>query len=650
MNPFGNDAAGAAGAAAFQKQKPDQSEEKERETQRNRLIEIALTSGICFWHDADGVAFASVPVGGHIERYRVRAGRFKLLLRRLYGAAYPNLKASKKLGCTIPGGVSESAMNEALPTLEAVAQTGTMREPRVRVYRDRADGTVWIDLGDETWSLIAVTASGWQVVGKADVPLVRSKSMRSLPVPQYDPDALNKLRSLLNLNPSNRAPKATVKLANDCFKIVVAFMLSVLWPRGPYCILIVNGEQGSAKSTMCRVIRAMTDPNKVPLRKVPRNPDDLLVTAQHCRLLALDNVSFLVVDLADLLCGIATGIGDAKRQLYSDADESILEALNPILINGIEGLMTRPDLTDRSLSVMLAPIDDKIRRDEAEIDEEIARVAPGVLALLLDALVQVMRALPTLKLSRMPRMADFARLACAAAPAFGWTAEEMLAALEDNRKLTVEAVLAADPVATAVLDLLHGRSSNLDGWFWVGSPTDLLTVLKDFVPADTAKSKAWPKTSHYLSGRLKRAAPALRRAGFSIATWREDKDRNRRIGIRAVARAEDRRDSAPPAPGASVQQNSSAVLDGYEQVLADASEDFADASEGASVRQPGGEVVADAQSRPASAGASATSAGQGSDKAKEYDYAAATDAADAEMHVTYPSADEDEDHDDEERI
>jgi hypothetical protein len=484
MNPFGDDAAGAAGAAAFKNAKPDAAEDKEKETQRDRLIEVALSSGISFWHDEDGNAFASVPREGHSERYRVRSGQFRLLLRRIYGVAYPNLKASKKLGCTVPGGVSDSAMSEVLPTLEAVAQTGAMREPRVRILSDRTDDTVWIDLGDETWSLIAVTASGWRVVSKADVPLIRSKGVRALPTPRQDPDALVNLRSLVNLNPDQKASKAAVKLADDCFKVVVAFMLSVLWPRGPYCILIVNGEQGSAKSTLCRTIRAMTDPNKVPLRKVPRDPDDLLVTAQHSRLLALDNVSHLSVDLADVICGIATGTGGGRRELYSNAEESIIGALNPVLINGIEGLLTRGDMADRSLMVMLSEILDDKRRDEAEIEEEIARTAPGVLALLLDGLVEAMRTLPGLKLSRMPRMADFARLACAAAPAFGWTADEVFAAIENNRRVTVEAVIAADVVATAMLDFLDQRLPGPDGWVWVGSATDLFGRLKPFVPED----------------------------------------------------------------------------------------------------------------------------------------------------------------------
>jgi hypothetical protein len=531
---------------------PAAPKKKKEPGQRDRLIEIAVTSGITYWHDADGNAFATIPRDGRIERYRVRSAPFKRLLRRLYGEAFPNIAATKKAGGTVPGGVSDTAMNETLPTLEALAQTGPTREPAVRVHPGD-DGSVWLDLCDETWRLLKITAAGWEIVDAADVPLIRTNGMRALPVPVYDPDALAKLRALLNLNPAADAANAVVTRADASFKLIVSFMVAVLYPHGPYPILSVNGEHGSAKSTTCRVVRMCTDPNKAPLRSVPRNPDDLFVTAQHSRLLPLDNVSHLFPELADVLCGIATGSGKGARQLYSDGDESILGACNPIIVNGIEGLLTRADLADRCLSVMLMEISDWVRRDEAEMKEAIAAAAPGILALLLDAMVTAIRGLPTLKLARLPRMADFTKLACAAAPAFGWTADEVFKVIMENREVAVEAVMAADLVATAVLAFLLQRQAaakDTDGsYLWIGSATELLGILKDFVPPEAIRSKAWPKTSQHLSGRLRRAAPGLRTYGFAIMTGKGT-DKNRKIAFRAFSTMEDKGNSASPAsPG-----------------------------------------------------------------------------------------------------
>ena len=106
---------------------------------------------------------------------------------------------------------------------------------------------------------------------------------------------------------------------------------------------------------------------------------------------------------------------------------------NPVLLNGIPSLLARADLADRALAITLPPIPDAARRTEVEMDAAFAAAAPGILALLLDGLVLALRDAPYLRLPRLPRMADFAKLACAAAPAFGWTAADMLAALEENR-------------------------------------------------------------------------------------------------------------------------------------------------------------------------------------------------------------------------
>ena len=62
--------------------------------------------------------------------------------------------------------------------------------------------------------------------------------------------------------------------------------------------------------------------------------------------------------------------------------------------------------------------------------------------------------LPTLQLPRLPGMADYAWLACTAAPAFGWTAAAMLHGIEANRAGSVEAVIEADAVAAALRALL----------------------------------------------------------------------------------------------------------------------------------------------------------------------------------------------------
>ena len=287
--------------------------------------------------------------------------------------------------------------------------------PGVRLleYRD----AIWIDLGDDTFRVVRVTADGWTIAKRADAPLLRPDGLRALPLPAPDPEALDRLRQLINLPADNGG--------NDNFRLVVAWLVAALYPNGPYPVLALDGEQGSGKTTVCRMLRRLVDPNAAVLRATPRTEDDLLIAATNGRVIALDNVSFIENDMADALCRVATGAGFGKRTLYSDLGETIISVCRPVLLNGIPSLLARGDLADRSIAVTMPHIPDDKRRPEAAVWAEYDGAAPGILALLLDGLVMALKRLPTLQLATLPRMADFARLACAAAPAFGWAEADM---------------------------------------------------------------------------------------------------------------------------------------------------------------------------------------------------------------------------------
>ncbi len=149
--------------------------------------------------------------------------------------------------------------------------------------------------------------------------------------------------------------------------LVVAWALACLRNRGPYPVIVLSGEQGSAKSTFSAILRALLDPNTAPLRALPREDRDLFIAASNGHVLAFDNVSGLPAWISDTLCRLATGGGFAVRQLYSDQDEVLFDAARPVILNGIEDIVTRPDLADRAVFLTLEPIPEERRRPEAGI-------------------------------------------------------------------------------------------------------------------------------------------------------------------------------------------------------------------------------------------------------------------------------------------
>jgi hypothetical protein len=104
-----------------------------------------------------------------------------------------------------------------------------------------------------------------------------------------------------------------------------------------------------------------------PLRALPREDRDLFIAASNGHVLAFDNVLGLPAWISDTLCRLATGGGFAVRQLYTDQDEVLFDATRPVILNGIEDIVARPDLADRAVFLTLEPIPEKRRRAEAEL-------------------------------------------------------------------------------------------------------------------------------------------------------------------------------------------------------------------------------------------------------------------------------------------
>ena len=181
------------------------------------------------------------------------------------------------------------------------------------------------------------------------------------------------------------------------------------------------------------MLRALIDPNTAPLRALSREDRDLFIAATNGHVLAFDNVSGLPAWLSDTLCRLATGGGFATRQLYTNQEEVLLDATRPIILNGIEDFVTRPDLADRALLLTLEPISEERRRSEAELWAAFEAERPRILGALLDAVATGIAILPQTRLEKLPRMADFALWATACETVF-WPEGTFCAAYCGNRE------------------------------------------------------------------------------------------------------------------------------------------------------------------------------------------------------------------------
>src|SRR5262249_26073992 len=199
-------------------------------------------------------------------------------------------------------------------------------------------------------------------------------------------------------------------------------------------------------STCVAILRALVDPNSVSLRTLPRNDRDIFIAARNGWLLAFDNVSGLPDWVSDTLCRLATGGGFSTRQLFSDDDEVLFASARPAVLNGIEDVVTRPDLADRAIFLALTPIPEDARKLEGELWGQFEKKRPRIFGALLTAMSHGLRTLPDVKLDRMPRMADFAVWATAWEGAL-FPKGAFMAAYAGNIATGVEAGLEAHPSA-----------------------------------------------------------------------------------------------------------------------------------------------------------------------------------------------------------
>jgi len=479
---------------------------------------IALAADADLFHTDDGTGYADLEIDGHRETWAIRSKGFKRWLARRF---YEQTR----------GAPSSEALQSALNVIEAKAHfEGPERTVFIRVGGH--EGKLYLDLCDDTWRAVEIDDRGWRVIDSPPVRFRRAAGMKPLPIP-VPGGSIELLRPFLNLQSDND------------FVLVVAWALAVLRDRGPYPVLVLSGEQGSAKSTFSAILRAMLDPNTAPLRALSREDRELFISANNSHVLSFDNVSGLPTWLSDTLCRLATGGGFAARQLYTDQDEVLFEAVRPIILNGIEDIVERPDLADRGLFLTLEPIPEECRRPEVELWAAFQTESPRILGVLLDAVVEGIKRLPETQLPMLPRMADFALWATACETAL-WPAGTFWSAYCSNRDKAVEDVIEANPVATALRILMYART------VWKGTASDLLGALVMVQGESKARSADWPRNARSLSGSVRRVAPFLRKIGIEIKLGdREGRARSRIIRITAPE-SDGTRASAPSASSAGI--------------------------------------------------------------------------------------------------
>jgi len=145
------------------------------------------------------------------------------------------------------------------------------------------------------------------------------------------------------------------------------------------------------------------------------------------------------------------------------------------------------------------------RLTDEEVYATFSAVSEEAFGALLNVVVKVKAALPTIRLAESPRMADFARILAALDETYG-----DLGALDGYLEgLNQDAMnhISSDPVLTAIKDVMTEP--------WEGTAKDLLDILNRVKPFDDSRG-FFPKTARRVTQILARSGPTFSKIGMKV--------------------------------------------------------------------------------------------------------------------------------------
>ena len=451
--------------------------ENAEKSQRAVLLKLVMDR-LTLFHDGDE-AYAAININGHQEVWLIKSKRFRQYLSR----EYYNAQGSS---------LNSNVIKDVITTLEGKAIFGGI-EHKLHNRVAWHEGALWYDLSNDKWQGVKINAEGWQI---ETLPTLfrRYKHQIAQVIPSQEGD-IDLIFNFVNISEPNK---------RLLFKV---YIVHLFIPDIPHVVCGFDGPQGVSKTTATAIATGMVDPSYLPVLSFPKDKNEAVQQLSHHWFCGFDNISYLPDWLSDLFCRATSGEGYSKRELYSDDEDIIYSYRRCICLNGINKVAGKPDLLDRSMLFSLAPILPGARKSEQELWNSFMEVNSSILGAIFNVLVKAIQIKPTIKLSTLPRMADFCIWGCAISEAMGYTKEDFLNAYNAAIGNLSREALSNDDVGEALLLFMEDKIE------WTGRSSGLLTELEEL--AERLKIRIQlPKNGQTLSRRLTVLKASLQAEGI----------------------------------------------------------------------------------------------------------------------------------------
>lgn len=427
----------------------------EKKSRADMLIEIASQHTLFYDDTKEGHAF----VDG--VALKIRSGPYKCLL-------------SKKLWDSDEVAPSSDSLNQALNVIDAMAvHDGKL----IKLYNRIAEheGSFYYDLCDAP-NAVRITPNGWEATFDYPILFKRYSHQQKQVIPKKDGN-IQKLFNFINVREERHR------------LLLLVYLVGCFVPNIPHPIFHPWGDQGSGKTSMFEFFKELIDPSKLGVFITPRNPEELVQSLAHHYLCLFDNLSSFPDWLSDLFSQACTGGGFSKRMLYTDDDDVIYQIQRCIGINGINLLVSRADMMDRTILLHMDRIEPSMRREKKVIMQEFAEEKPYLLGCIFETLSKAMAIHPTVKLSNLPRMADFMTWGVAISQALGYEASDFIDAYQRSIEAQNSEIINSNTLAQAVLLFMQNRDA------WEGTVRQAFEELGNLVVI-SKDDRTFPKRLH----------------------------------------------------------------------------------------------------------------------------------------------------------
>ena len=423
------------------------------------------------------------------EDVSLRSDKFRSVLANRYRKKFGKIPSSAKINDCV------------------LSYQGEVVEEKAKVKNsnrcDRGkDNSILIDCGDKSDTYLEISTDGMRVVeGMGSEYFFKHSRKGAIPIPDIENGDIDLIFKYC------RVPK-------DMKNIFIAYLVSLFIGDIEHPCLVLNGEQGSGKTTMSTIIKALVDPVGDSRPSLfPKNDADLPLMFRENYLVAFDNLQTINARLSDKLCTIVTGVTESRRKLYTNDEMTHFDLCQPIILNGIHDIVKREDMLSRCIVMEIQKPKDMggVAFDKVSLMDEFMEDRPIILGGIMNILSETLDEYePNVeKLGNDIRMAsfyDYGYYICEAWNTKGVQFAREYAALVDNQ-------LKGFKKNGALFDLVKEFAEiEID---WGGTMQELLDEIAECCSED---DETIPKTANRLSRELNKMRADLLRSGVVIET------------------------------------------------------------------------------------------------------------------------------------